>query len=109
MRDYIHVVDLADAHLAALGAGEPGQHLVVNLGTGRGASVREVLDTVRTVTGREVPVNEAARRAGDPPVLVAANEYAASMLGWRPERDLRAMVEDAWAFHRRTRGDAPEL
>jgi UDP-glucose 4-epimerase len=100
VRDYIHVVDLADAHLRALGAAEPGRHLVVNLGSGRGYSVREVLDTVGTVVGRPVPVVERDRRAGDPPVLVASNDLARSVLGWRPERDLAAMIEDAWRFER---------
>ena len=75
-----------------------GVHHIVNLGTGSGSSVREVLDTVADVTGREVAVKEAPRRAGDPPVLVAANEYAASLLGWHPARDLRSMVADAWTF-----------
>ena len=98
VRDYIHVIDLADAHLLALGAGVPGEHQLVNLGSGEGSSVREVLATVATVTGHEVPVDEAPRRAGDPPVLVASNEYAASLLGWRPARDLTAMVADAWRF-----------
>ena len=98
IRDYIHVLDLADAHLLALAAGVPGTHQVINLGSGDGSSVREVLSTVATVTGREVPTREAARRAGDPPVLVASNEHAASLLGWRPTRDLTAMVSDAWAF-----------
>jgi UDP-glucose 4-epimerase len=98
IRDYIHVVDLGAAHLLALGAGERGDHHVVNLGSGRGFSVREVLDTVGEVVGRPVPIVESPRRAGDPPVLVASNERAASLLGWTPERDLRAMVADAWKF-----------
>ncbi len=98
VRDYIHVVDLADAHLAALALADGGVHHIVNLGTGSGSSVREVLDAVQDVTGREVPVKEAPRRAGDPPVLVASNEYAASLLGWHPVRDLRSMVADAWTF-----------
>lgn len=98
VRDYIHVVDLAAAHVLALTVGEPGEHHIVNLGSGRGYSVREVLDTVRQVTGRDVPVEEAGRRPGDPAVLIASNELAASLLGWRPERDLTQMISDAWDF-----------
>jgi UDP-glucose 4-epimerase len=98
VRDYIHVVDLGDAHLRALGATEPGAHRIINLGSGRGYSVREVLATVADVTGRAVPVTEEARRPGDPPVLVASNELAREVLGWRPTRDLAAMIADAWAF-----------
>jgi UDP-glucose 4-epimerase len=98
VRDYIHVVDLADAHIRALGAAEPGTHHIVNLGSGTGNSVREVLDTVSAVVGQDVPVEEAGRRAGDPPVLIASNEKAAALLGWRPERSLRQMVQDAHTF-----------
>ncbi len=101
IRDYIHVVDLGDAHVRALGAAVPGEHRIVNLGSGRGYSVREVLATVGDVVGRTVPVVEQGRRAGDPPVLVASNELAAELLGWRPERDLATMITDAWAFERR--------
>jgi UDP-glucose 4-epimerase len=103
VRDYIHVIDLADAHLLALRAGVPGEHQIVNLGSGAGSSVREVLAAVAEVTGREVPVTEDARRAGDPPVLIASNEYAASLLGWRPSRDLATMVADAWEFEQQLR------
>ncbi|WP_375485149.1 UDP-glucose 4-epimerase GalE [uncultured Jatrophihabitans sp.] len=106
IRDYIHVVDLADAHLLALRAGAEGEHQVVNLGSGSGSSVREVLSTAGEVTGREVPVIEAARRSGDPAVLVASNEYAQSLLGWRPAQDLTAMVSDAWRFEQEVRGQA---
>jgi len=98
VRDYVHVVDLADAHVRALGATEPGRHRIVNLGSGHGFSVREVLDTVGAVVGQAVPVVERERRAGDPPVLVAANDRARAELGWAPERDLTAMISDAWRF-----------
>ena len=98
VRDYIHVVDLGDAHLRALDAAVAGEHRIVNLGSGRGYSVREVLATVAEVVGRDVPVIEQGRRAGDPPVLVASNALAQEALGWRPERDLTAMVADAWRF-----------
>jgi UDP-glucose 4-epimerase len=98
VRDYIHVVDLGLAHLAALEAAVPGRHQVVNLGSGSGNSVREVVEAVRGVTGRPVPTSDRERRAGDPAVLVASNAKAAEVLGWHPERDLRSMVADAWAF-----------
>ncbi|HEY3630846.1 MAG TPA: UDP-glucose 4-epimerase GalE [Jatrophihabitantaceae bacterium] len=98
IRDYVHVVDLGDAHLRAMAAATAGQHRVVNLGSGSGYSVREVVEAVRRVTGRDVPTREAARRPGDPAVLVASNARAASELGWRPERDLDRMVADAWGF-----------
>ena len=100
VRDYIHVVDLAEAHLRALTAGTPGRHEVINLGSGRGYSVREVLDAVRSVTGREVPVVESPRRPGDPPVLIASNERATELLGWNPGRDLSEMIADAAEFQR---------
>jgi UDP-glucose 4-epimerase len=96
VRDYIHVTDLADAHLRALGACEPGLHRVYNLGNGTGFSVREVIDVCREVTGRDIPVAAAPRRPGDPAVLVASARQIQSDLGWQASRDLRAMVADAW-------------
>jgi UDP-glucose 4-epimerase len=102
VRDYIHVLDLADAHLRALAVGEPGEHHVINLGSGHGNSVREVLDAVSEVTGRELPIREEGRREGDPASSVAANAKAARLLGWTPERDLRQMVSDAWEFYQPT-------
>jgi UDP-glucose 4-epimerase len=104
VRDYVHVVDLADAHVRALATAEAGVHTVLNLGSGTGYSVRQVLDAVEQVTGRAVPVREAGRRAGDPAVLVASNERASAVLHWQPERDLTRMVADAWAFHRHQHG-----
>ncbi|MCB5167931.1 UDP-glucose 4-epimerase GalE [Streptomyces bambusae] len=99
VRDYIHVADLAEAHLAALGAAAAGEHLVCNLGNGNGFSVREVIETVRKVTGREIPEVTAARRPGDPAVLVASAETARQRLGWTPTRsDLAGIVTDAWQF-----------
>jgi UDP-glucose 4-epimerase len=98
VRDYVHVVDLADAHLRALGRAVPGEHHVVNLGSGSGYSVREVLDAVGTVTGRPVRVEDGPRRAGDPATLIASNAYAGEFLGWTPTRDLTTMITDAWAF-----------
>ncbi len=98
IRDYIHVSDLADAHLLALGAASAGQHKVYNLGNGTGASVREVIDMCRSVTGRDIPVETAPRRAGDPAVLIASRERARADLGWQVANDLRAIVADAWQF-----------
>ncbi|MCX4526246.1 MULTISPECIES: UDP-glucose 4-epimerase GalE [unclassified Streptomyces] len=101
VRDYIHVADLAEAHLAALRAAAPGEHLVCNLGNGSGFSVREVIETVRKVTGREIPEVVAPRRAGDPAVLVASARTAHERLGWTPTRsDLTGIVTDAWNFAR---------
>ncbi|MDT4922030.1 MAG: UDP-glucose 4-epimerase [Pseudonocardiales bacterium] len=98
VRDYIHVVDLAEAHVQALSAATPGEHEIINLGSGSGHSVRQVLTAVAEVTGHEVPAVEAPRRAGDPPVLVASNQKAAALLGWTPTRDLHTMIRDAWLF-----------
>ena len=98
VRDYIHVTDLADAHLRALGACRPGQHRVYNLGNGTGFSVRQVIDVCAEVTGIEIEVDATARRPGDPAVLIASAERIASELGWRADRDLRAMAADAWEF-----------
>jgi UDP-glucose 4-epimerase len=98
IRDYIHVVDLAEAHMRALEAAAPGTHRIVNLGSGSGYSVREVVETVRKVTGHELPVNEAPRRAGDPATLVASNGRARDELGWAPTRNLEQMVSDAYEF-----------
>jgi UDP-glucose 4-epimerase len=98
IRDYIHVTDLADAHLRALAACRAGEHRIYNLGNGTGFSVREVIEVCRSVTGIDVPVETGPRRAGDPAVLVASSAKIQSELGWRAARDLRAMTADAWAF-----------
>ncbi|MDN3357116.1 UDP-glucose 4-epimerase GalE [Actinomadura sp. DC4] len=98
IRDYIHVVDLAAAHLLALDACAPGTHEIFNLGSGSGYSVREVIDVCREVTGHGIDAVESPRRPGDPAVLVASSAKITERLGWKPERDLRAMVTDAWAF-----------
>lgn len=100
IRDYVHVADLARAHVLALSAAEPGEHLICNLGNGSGYSVREVLATIAQVTGNEVPVTVGPRRAGDPTRLVASAERAQQRLGWTPELGLAEMVADAWAFAR---------
>jgi UDP-glucose 4-epimerase len=102
VRDYVHVLDLADAHVRALAACEPGQHKIINLGSGRGYSVQEVVETVRRVTGKPIATTTSPRRAGDPAVLIASNEVAKAVLGWEPERDLTEMVIDAWKFAQRS-------
>jgi UDP-glucose 4-epimerase len=102
IRDYIHVEDLADAHILALEATRDPGHRIYNLGNGAGFSVRQVVETAREVTGREIPVHESPRRAGDPAVLVASSERIRSELGWVPRKpELAAMVADAWEFARR--------
>ncbi len=98
IRDYIHVSDLARAHLMALDACTPGSHVVYNLGSGTGYSNLEVLDTCREITGLDIPAQRAPRRPGDPAVLVASSQAITASLGWRPEHDLRSMVADAWTF-----------
>jgi UDP-glucose 4-epimerase len=99
VRDYIHIEDLGQAHLLALERLEPGTHHVVNLGTGDGYTVREVIEAARKVTGREIPVRDEDRRPGDPPQLIAANARARELLGWEPRRSLEEMIADAWAWH----------
>jgi UDP-glucose 4-epimerase len=98
VRDYIHVSDLADAHLRALGASEKGRHKIYNLGSQSGFSVREVIDVCRKVTGIDIAVNETGRRPGDPAVLVASSERIRADLGWEVTRDLHVMAADAWKF-----------
>ncbi|MEL4154463.1 UDP-glucose 4-epimerase GalE [Corynebacterium bovis] len=99
VRDYIHIRDLADAHLLAADSNVPGEHRIFNLGSGSGFSVREVITTCREVTGREIPAVDAPRRAGDPATLVASSAKATEELGWTPTRsDLTTIVRDAWEF-----------
>jgi UDP-glucose 4-epimerase len=98
IRDYIHIEDLAHAHVLALEHTRAGEHQIFNLGSGDGYSVREVIDAVGRVAGRDVPAAEADRRPGDPPRLVAANAKIRSELGWAPTKSLTDMVADAWAF-----------
>jgi UDP-glucose 4-epimerase len=101
VRDYIHVDDLADAHLLALQHAQPGRHAIYNLGSGTGFSVRQVIEACREVTGHPIPANAAPRRPGDPAVLIASSELAKAELGWRPHRtDLTRIVRDAWEFTR---------
>ncbi|MEU0659370.1 MULTISPECIES: UDP-glucose 4-epimerase GalE [Streptomyces] len=109
VRDYIHVADLAEAHLLALDAVTPGEHLICNLGNGNGFSVREVVRTVREVTGHPVPEVVSARRGGDPAVLVASAATARDRLGWKPSRpELAGIVADAWEFARARPAEAGE-
>jgi UDP-glucose 4-epimerase len=103
VRDYVHVADLAAAHLLAADVLGDRAELVVNLGTGTGSSNAEVVQAVRDVTGRDVAVRPAPRRPGDPSVLVAANDLARRTLGWSPARVLHEIVSDAWT----ARGGAP--
>lgn len=104
LRDYVHVNDLAQAHLLALerllSGGGSG---IYNLGNSHGYSVREVIEAARAVTGKPIPALEAERRPGDPAILVADSSKARKELGWSPEfEDLRAIIETAWAWHSRT-------
>lgn len=101
VRDYIHVMDLCQAHLLALdrmkNGGDSG---IFNLGNGKGFSVKEVIETARRVTGREIKQEIAARRAGDPAVLIASSERAIEELGWKPEfNTLEKIIETAWKWH----------
>lgn len=102
LRDYLHVTDLGRAHLLALGASTAGVHRIINLGTGEGYTVRQVLDACRTVTGHAIPSDEEPRRPGDPTSLVASNALAQKVLGWVPELGLEQTVADAWDFMQRT-------
>ena len=100
IRDYIHVDDLCSAHLVALEKITAGEGIRLNLGTGRGNSVREVIDVCRAVTGKEIPEVIGARRPGDPPELVANAALAKQVLGWEAQyTDLTKIVETAWAWH----------
>lgn len=99
VRDYIHIRDLADAHLLALESNTPGKHRIFNLGSGDGYSVKEVIEACRRVTGHAIPAEVAPRRAGDPAVLIASSQRAKDELGWSPTRtDLDQIVSDAWDY-----------
>ncbi|GGK84003.1 UDP-glucose 4-epimerase GalE [Mangrovihabitans endophyticus] len=101
IRDYIHVEDLARAHLLALDATAPGEHKIYNLGSGTGFSNRQVVEVAREVTGTELPVEIAPRRQGDPASLVASSELARAELGWTPQKTtLPDIIGDAWEFYR---------
>jgi UDP-glucose 4-epimerase len=99
IRDYIHILDLARAHILAAESGETASF---NLGTGGGSSVREVVEAARKITGHAIPVVEKPRRPGDPPRLIADSKKAKSALGWRPEfQDLDTIIESAWKWHQK--------
>lgn len=101
VRDYIHVCDLADAHLLAADAIEPGAAKAYNLGNGAGFSVKQVIDTCRAVTGHDIPADIGPRRPGDPATLIASSGKAMDELGWRPKHaDLPTIVADAWNWHK---------
>jgi UDP-glucose 4-epimerase len=101
VRDYIHIDDLATAHLLALDGLAEHEQLICNLGSGSGFSVREIIDIARRVTGRDIPAIEAPRRAGDPAVLVASSEKIKRVLGWNPQHsDVEAIVRSAWEWHK---------
>lgn len=104
VRDYVHVCDLAQAHLQALSFLDhhPGAHRF-NLGSGQGHSVLQVIEAARHATGHSLPTAIRPRRPGDPPVLVASNRHAQAALGWRPRYDLQTMIESAWCWHRHPR------
>lgn len=100
VRDYIHVRDLANAHLLALEyLDKGGQSGPFNLGCGDGFSVKEIIETARKVTGKAIPAVIEPRRAGDPSTLIASNHKAREVLGWKPERGLEDIIADAWAWH----------
>jgi UDP-glucose 4-epimerase len=102
IRDYVHVSDLADAHLLALGALEKHDRLIFNLGNGEGFSVRQVIESARRVTGHPIPAEIHPRRAGDPAVLVASSEKAIRELGWQPRYvQLDDILRTAWIWHQK--------
>jgi UDP-glucose 4-epimerase len=104
VRDYVHVRDLADAHLLAMESLFEQQRVVYNLGSGQGFTVREVIESARRVTGREIPVIEEPRRPGDPAVLVASSEKIKRELGWKPQfEELDSILASAWEWHQTLR------
>ncbi len=102
VRDYIHVCDLADAHLRALDRIKLGEGLCLNLGTGKGTSVRQIVDACRKVTGHPIPEVIGTRRAGDPPELIADARRAREELGWIPQyQDVTSIIKTAWNWHQK--------
>lgn len=108
VRDYIHVVDLARAHILALEALDKGSR-TYNLGNGQGFTVKEVIETARKITGHPIPMKIGPRRVGDPPTLVASSQKIRSELGWKPEfPDLRTIIESAWRWHQKFPNGYPD-
>lgn len=102
IRDFVHVMDLADAHVRAvkyLLSG--GKSISLNLGTGKGTSVKELIEAVENVSGKPLPIERALRRDGDPPELVADNSVASKILGWSPQHDFKSIIDSAWQWHSR--------
>lgn len=106
IRDYIHVTDLADAHILGLEyLIQGGDTTVFNLGNGNGFSVKQVIDTAKTVTGKGIKVENSDRRPGDPPILVGSSEKARKILGWKPQySDLKDIISHAWGWHQQRHG-----
>jgi UDP-glucose 4-epimerase len=105
IRDYVHVSDLADAHVRAVEyLLNGGETVAINLGTGTGTTVKELVTAVEAVSGRPLPVTKADRRPGDPPLLVASNETARDLLGWEPEHEIGDIIRSAWTWHSRFNG-----
>jgi UDP-glucose 4-epimerase len=101
IRDYIHVIDLAEAHILAFEALADGKSRKYNLGNGKGYSIRQVLDTARQITGKDITASVGPRRAGDPATLIADSTRIQEELGWQPEfGDLRQIIETAWNWHK---------
>src|SRR4029077_14234805 len=106
IRDYIHILDLARAHILALGAPRSAFY---NLGTGGGSSVREVIEAGRKITGKNIPVAEKPRRPGDPPRLIASSKKIEEELGWNPKfQSLDAIIESAWKWHQKFPNGYPD-
>jgi UDP-glucose 4-epimerase len=109
IRDYIHVIDLAEAHILALHALDDGEHSrIYNLGNGDGFSVMQVIETARRITGHAIPHEIGPRRPGDPPELRADSTKIRRELGWSPQHDLEAIVASAWRWHRAHPSGYPE-
>ena len=105
IRDYIHVIDLAAAHILALDALAENSQIICNLGSGNGFTVREIVEVVRKITGKEIPAIERPRRPGDAAVLIASSEKAEQVLGWKPQHsDIETIVGSAWRWHSRNAG-----
>ena len=103
LRDYIHVIDLADAHVLAIDyLRKGGESNIFNLGNGRGFSVKEMIEAAKKATGRDIKVEIGARRAGDPAQLIASSEKAKKVLGWQPKyTDVKQIIQTAWTFHQK--------